>query len=154
MKKFIKIMPFIFMLASCSHHKSGARSKSKTIEDSKERGTFIQELDYKIVPDTIKLAPNTSFYLEKGFRYGDFSSSSLKENTEPLLSSDDYTCQIVKNPLSGEYFEGHFLIGRGGDKGLFHRMKDTIRSNIVTKVPQYDSIYKVGELLLFKKYQK
>lgn len=30
-------------------------------------------------------------------------------------------------------------------------MKDTIRVNIVTKVPQYDSIYKVGELLLFKK---
>jgi hypothetical protein len=133
------------------HMKSGAKGYSDTIEESKERGVFIKELDYIIVPDTIKLVKGNTFFIERGFRYGDYSSSSLKGNTKPLLSTDNYAYQIGKSPASGNYFKGHFLLGRSGDKWLFHKMKDTIKSSIVTGVPAYDSIYKVGELLLFDK---
>jgi hypothetical protein len=132
------------------HMKSGAKGYSDTIEESKERGVFIKELDYIIVPDTIKLVKGNTFFIERGFRYGNFSSSSLKGNTKPLLPSDNYSYQIRMSPVYGEIFEGDFLL-RYGDSFLFHKMKDTIKREIVTGVPAYDSIYKVGELLIFEK---
>ena len=139
-----------YMIGCIEHRKSGARGFSDTIEESKERMVFVKELSYKIIPDTIKLVKGKIFYLEKGYRYGDFSSSELIDNTKPLKESDDYTYQISISPSFGELFLRDFLL-RGGDNFLFHIMKDTIKREIVTKVPQYDSIYKVGELLLFEK---
>jgi hypothetical protein len=131
------------------HRNSGGRGFSDTIEESKERKVFVKKLDFKIVPDSIKLIKGKTFYIERGYRYGDFSYRSLEKNTKPLKKTDDYIYQIRVNPSFGELFFGGFLLS-GGDSFLFHKMKDTVRSNIVTKVPQYDSIYKVGELLLFE----
>lgn len=123
---------------------------SRTIEASKKRGVFVKELDYKIIPDSIQLAKDKVFFIEKGFRYGKYSA----DKTLPLRETDDYTYRIGMSPASGEIFSGSFLLSYG-DSFLFHKMKDTIKREIVTKVPQYDSIYKVGELLLFnKKFKK
>ncbi len=137
-----------------SHRYSGAIGYSKNMKESKERETFIEILDYKIVPDTIRLSKDNIFYLERGFRYGDFTGGSLKENIKPLLKKDNFTEQIEKNPANGRYFEGNYLLGREGDRWRFSKMKDTIRCEIVTMVPQYDSIYKVGELLIFRKKKR
>jgi len=52
------------------------------------------------------------------------------------------------SPATGEIFIGDYLLG-SGDKWLFNKIKDTFKRDIVTKVPQYDSIHKVGELILF-----
>ena len=97
----------------------------------------------------ILLVKGKTFYIEQGYRYGDFSSWNKINNIKGLKETDDYTYQINISPDFGELFLGNFLL-RGGDSFLFHKMKDTIKREIVTKVPQYDSIYKVGELLLFE----
>ncbi|QMU65476.1 MAG: hypothetical protein GKR88_15065 [Flavobacteriaceae bacterium] len=119
---------------------------SRTIEASKKRGVFVKELDYKIIPDSIQLAKDKVFFVEKGFRYGKYSA----KKTLPLRETDDYTYRIGMSPASGEIFSGSFLLGYG-DSFHFHKIKDTIRREIVTKKPPYDSIYKVGELFLFEK---
>ena len=118
---------------------------SETLKESKKRGVFITELQYKIIPDTIKFAENRIFFIEKGYRYGKYSA----DETLPLRKTDKYKYQIVMSPASGEIFIGDYLLGSEGDKWLFNKIKDTFKRDIVTKVPQYDSIYKVGELILF-----
>ncbi|PKP29176.1 MAG: hypothetical protein CVU01_01225 [Bacteroidetes bacterium HGW-Bacteroidetes-18] len=136
----------VSILYTAGYKIGGTMGYSRTIIESKERGVFVKELEYIIIPDSIKLIKGKRFFIEKGFRYGESSAKV----TSPLKVSDDYIYQIGSDPLPGEQFIGSYLLGNG-DFGQFRVMKDTFKCDIITKVPQYDSIYKVGELILFDK---
>lgn len=154
MKKVILYFLLVFVLlfgvfllvtkGGISHQKSGGIGYSETIEESKKRGVFVMELDYKVEPnDSIEVVEGLKFFIEKSFRYG-------KESTNDTdLSATGHRYQIGRSPMSGDIFTGDYLLGNGD--GIFNEMKDTFSREIVTKTPPYDSIYKVGELKLFKK---
>jgi len=139
------IIFFIVTKGGIYNQKVTAVGHSETIKESKERGVFLKELDYKIIPDSIQLVGGKVFFIEKGFRYGKNST----EDTDSLKHTDNYKYQIGVSPAFGDLFVGDYLLGYGDSQ--FNVMKDTFKRDIVTKIPQYDSIYKVGELLLFDK---
>lgn len=117
---------------------------SKTMEESKERGVFVKELGYKIIPNSIYLNENISFFIEKGFRYGKYSA----KETLPLRETDDYIYQLRIERDTAKVFKGPYW-SSGSEYSRFHVIEDTLKIDIVIRKPPYDSIYKVGELLLF-----
>ncbi|MBS9464314.1 hypothetical protein KIM67_17960 [Flagellimonas sp. 389] len=137
----------IFLLVTkggIGHQKSGGIGYSETIEESKKRGVFVMELDYKVESsDSIKVVEELEFFMEKSFRYGERST-----NDTDTLSATGHIYQIGREPSYDDALKGAFLLRYGYQNEL----KDTIICEIVTKTPPYDSIYKVGELKLFKKH--
>ncbi|WP_411032060.1 hypothetical protein [Spongiimicrobium sp. 3-5] len=155
MKKVILYLLLVFVLlfgvfllvtkGGIDHQKSGGIAYSETIEESKKRGVFVMELDYKVESNnSIEVVERLKFFIEKSFRYGKKSTGDTDS-----LSATGHKYQIGRSPMSGDIFIGDYLLGNGD--GVFDEMKDTFSREIVTKTPPYDSIYKVGELKLFKK---
>lgn len=124
------------------------RGVSKNIEESKERGVYQFDLEYEIQPDSIFFESPPDFYLEKGFRYGEWRAS----DTEPLSDTSKPYQIVFKN--SSKLFNYDFFIEDYYDKQIWRLGSidiDTIKFNLMSKSPPYDSIQKVGEIKLFRK---
>lgn len=124
----------------------GTKGYSNSIIESKERGVFVEELDFVIVPDSLGVIDGKKFYIEKSWRYGEYDSKV----TDTIKYKDDYKFQIRIDPPTGYNIVGPYRIGKGGG-WLFNVPKNVYTSDIITETPFFDSIYKVGELKLFVK---
>ncbi|AWX45712.1 hypothetical protein HME9304_02739 [Flagellimonas maritima] len=125
----------------------GGLGYSRTIKESKDRGVFMYELDYQIDPDTIKINEGVTFFIEKGFRYGEWRAS----DTDSLRGDENFKYQTNTDfkGINNVYIGKYRSVG-GGNR--FIEIPDTIYRGIYTlRSPPHDSIYEVGELKLFKK---
>lgn len=151
----IGIIPAIFMGAyfyftggKGAYKVGGGLGYSRTISESKNREVFLYRLDYQIKPDSILFESYPNFFMEKGFRYGEWRAS----DTEPLLDTDKPYQISFNNEINTFNYDLFIEDYYEMDIWRFNSIDlDTIKYNLLTKIPLYDSIYKVGELKLFKK---
>ncbi len=137
---------FYFTGGKGAYKIGGTLGQSTSIQESKNRGVYQMKYESTIKPDTIELNNGVTFFLEKGFRYGEWRAS----DTDDLLQSDGFKYQLCIEFLrERKVFKGKYR-SIGGERE-FNETPDTIYSDIYTLSPPYDSIYKVGELKLFKK---
>lgn len=107
-----------------------------------ERGVFIRELNvHKIIPDTLVLTLTKKFFLEEGFRYGEYNA----KKTQPLTNFEKYKYTINTSPAQGENVKEPYLLYCEAYKTF---PPDTCICEIWTRTPPFDSSYKIGELLL------
>lgn len=142
------VIKLFYFSKSLGYKLQGVKGRSKTIKESKERGVFVKELDYITKPDTIELMKEKCFFIEKGFRYGQFSA----KETILLTELDDYKYTIIISPFSGRLFKKqYYKLGPNGDDSYFFKIKDTFKKEIIIQRPPDYDINKIGELFLFPK---
>ena len=78
----------LIVIYSCGlgYKAGGKRGYSNSISESKERGVFVKELSYKMIPDALQLDKEVIFYIERGFRYGSgsiFVTDTLMDKSYP-----------------------------------------------------------------------
>lgn len=122
----------------------GMLGLSRTIKDSKEKGLYVEELNYEIRPDTINLLRKTRFFVERTHTY-DFNSSTLVK----VQCVDNDLCLQINYEPHGSMFEGKISM-----EGFyyFNKLEDTLTSNLILLKHNGESFerYKIGELRLFR----
>ena len=103
---------------------SGGLGYSTTISESKSRGVYICKYRCVIIPDSIKLNSNFQYFLEKGFRYGEWST----EKTDTLLGNEGYRYQLSSEGKS--IYIGDYSNMGNNNKGKYNEIPDTIISYI------------------------
>ena len=88
----VSVLIMFNLLGTLGYTSGGKRGFSNSIQESKERGMFIKELKYEIIPTNLELNPKVLFFIEKGFNYGSnsiFKTDSLINDFSPyqLVSS-------------------------------------------------------------------
>lgn len=133
----------------------GTLGVSKTIEDAKNRNTFITELKPRITKNNdsleIELNDNVVYFLEKRFWYGEYNA----ENIVLLEGEHEFKYQLsIQLPKNGYPFKQFYRTKAVNEKLGFYANKfleipDTINCKIITLSPPFDSIYVIGQLQLF-----
>jgi hypothetical protein len=126
-KRFIKLLIIVLVLFILyvminnlfgwyGYKKWEYRVATTSIEESKERGVFLKELQYKIITDDKTFNKKLAFYIERGFRFGKHSS----EVTRPIELSEEKPYQLryyVKdNDYTGEYNDNVYGMEIEGEK--------------------------------------
>lgn len=160
-KRGIKI--FIFCLVLCllygmvnsffgwwAYEKWKYRVASDSIEESKKWGVFLRELHYKVFTKDKSFNKKLAFYIERGFRFGKFSS----EDTRPVELSEKKPYQVGYSVLNNDYIGEYHDIVPNESKGVLPMdfwmnkpsISDTLifglykKTRVINNIPMDDSI--------------
>jgi hypothetical protein len=141
---FLIIMLGYNFLSKLGYKVGGTRGFSKTIEESKKKGVFVKELDYKIIPDTLDVLYKPTFFLERGFLYG---KSSVKQVLNLDEKEDKYQ---LRREGATNFLEKKYIYY--AKKTMFKNIPDTIKYDIIlSKDYLIKKKVKIGKLILFDK---
>ena len=150
-----KMIYFIVLLViyNCGlgYKVGGQRGYSKSVEESKERGVFVKELSYKIIPDTLQLDREVVFFIEEGFRYGSgsiFVTDTLIDKTYPYqlifsrcrracrtFKSCNYNCDTERNSTKDT------IVSISLEKNSAERLE--LANNFIRDTITYDILYNI-----------
>ena len=83
---------FTGLMSKLTYTVGSERGYSLSLQESKQRGIFIRELNYQVIPDNLNINSDYVFYIEKGFSYGE--NSAL--DTDPLAKEEQqFPYQVI-----------------------------------------------------------
>ena len=103
MKKIVYLVLFFLFSCNLSYKLSGKEGYSKSLQESKDRSTFIKSLQYKIIPENTNSSIKIDFFIERAFNYGDksiFETKIIEDNYQLIFSKCNSPCEEKSNIIN------------------------------------------------------
>jgi len=100
MKKAIYLLIIFLFSCNLGYKLGGEEGYSKSLQESKNRNSFIKSLQFKITPEKMKSKIKLNFFIERAFNYGDksiFETKIIEGNYQLVFSRCNIPCEEKKD---------------------------------------------------------